>query len=214
LAASWSAKRRAATVASIDEPQTIGIEPARSSASDLAGLTKDSADGRQRSASTSSRDAVSAMSASVTLTNPRVRAASSTGMVSPHSCARAGARRGTGMNGARARSATDCNSESGAPIATSRAPRRAAASAALSASGERPDADTAMTTSAAPTQPGTPALRCASTGTGHLGPATVARMSPVRAEVPCPATTTARGRPSSAMLVRLASAARAADSRA
>ena len=44
------------------------------------------------------------------------------------------------MNGARARSASACNSESGAPTATSRAPRRAAASAAPSASGLRPDA--------------------------------------------------------------------------
>ncbi len=38
-----------------------------------------------------------------------------------------------------------------------------------------------MTTSAAPTQPGTPALRCPMTGTGQRGPATVASTSPVRA---------------------------------
>ena len=41
--------------------------------------------------------------------------------------------------------------------------------------------ETAITTSAAPTQPGTPALRCAMTGTGQRAPATVASMSPVRA---------------------------------
>ena len=81
--------------------------------------------GRQRSASASSRAAVSAKSASLTLTRPSARAASSTGTVSAQRLARAGARRGTGMNGARARSAIACSSESGAPIATSRAPRRA-----------------------------------------------------------------------------------------
>jgi hypothetical protein len=117
------------------------------------------------------------------------------------------------MNGARARSAIACNSESGLPIATSRAPRRAAASAAASASGLRPLAETAMTTSAAPTQPGRAALRWPMIGTGQRWPATVVRMLPVRPAVPMPATTTARGRPSSARRVRSASAASAADSR-
>src|SRR3954453_4414061 len=50
-------------------------------------------------------------------------------------------------------------------------------------------------------------------GTGQRGPATVARMLPVRPAVPMPATTTARGRPSSESALRSASAARAADSR-
>ena len=208
-----SPTRRAATVASGDEPHTIGIELARSRASALAGLTNESAPGRQRSASSSSRAAVSAKSASAMRTRPSARAASSTGTVSAHRLARAGARRGTGTNGARARSASACSSESGGPIATSRAPRRPAASAAASASGLRPEAETAITASAAPTQPGMPALRCPTTGTGQRGPATVSSRSPVRAAVPTPATTTARGRPSSAREVRLASAASAADSR-
>src|SRR5262249_4494639 len=58
-------------------------------------------------------------------------------------------------------------------MATRRAPRRPAASAAAIASGLRPEAETAMTASAAPTQPGIPALRCPTTATGHRGPATV-----------------------------------------
>src|SRR5690606_651400 len=102
---------------------------------------------RHRSASAPRRAAVSARSASLTFTMPRARPASSTGTVSAHRVARAGARRGTGTNGARARSATDCRGVRGAPTATSRAPRRAAASAAASASGLWPLAETAITTS-------------------------------------------------------------------
>src|SRR5690606_30447634 len=129
LVESMSANRPAATVARGEEPQITGMHPARSSASDLAGFTNDSADSRHASASLSSRLAVSTRSASVTLTMFRARPASSTGTVSAHRLARAGARRGTGTNGARARSATDDSGESGAPTATNRAPRRAAASA-------------------------------------------------------------------------------------
>jgi len=68
----------------------------------------------------------------------------STGTVRAHRLRRAGARRGTATNEARARSASAWSSESGAPMATRRAPRLAAASAAASASGLRPDAETAM----------------------------------------------------------------------
>ena len=58
-----------------------------------------------------------------------------------------------------------------------------------------------------------PALRCPTIGTGHRGPATVSSRSPVRAAVPTPAMTRARGRPSSASDVKSASAASEADSR-
>ena len=46
FAASCEANRRAAAAASSDPPQIIGSRPIRSSASDLAGLTNDSLDGR------------------------------------------------------------------------------------------------------------------------------------------------------------------------
>ena len=167
--------------------------------------------GRQRSASASSRAAVSARSASLTFTSPRARAASSTGTVSAQRLARAGARRGTGMNGARARSAIDCSCESGAPTATSRAPRRCGRLGGA----ERLRAASGRATPRSPRRPRPPSRarrRCGApiTGTGQRGPATVASTSPVRAAVPTPATTTARGRPSSASTARFASAASAA----
>ena len=66
------------------------------------------------------------------------------------------------------------------------------------ASSPRPERLTVITASAAPTQVGSPRARQVSTGAGQDTPARPASRSPVIPEVPSPATTTARGRPSSA----------------
>ena len=60
----------------------------------------------------------------------------------------------TGMNGARACSAIWASAEPAPPTASSGQPRRTASSAADRVSSVLPEQDTAMTRSAAPTQPG------------------------------------------------------------
>ena len=56
-----------------------------------------------------------------------------------------------------------------------------------------PEADTAITASAAPTQPGRRPVGATTTWTGLLGPATAPSISPARPAPPRPATTIARG---------------------
>ena len=68
-----------------------------------------------------------------------------------------------------------------------------------------PEPDAAITTSAAPTQPGRRSARVATTWTGLLGPATAPSSSPARPAPPSPATTIARGRASGVKADRSAS---------
>ena len=88
-----------------------------------------------------------------------------------------------------------------------RQPRRAASAATASVSSVVPEQDTAMTRSAAPTQPGS-RWSCTVDAPGprsprrHAPPST----SPARPEPPMPATTIARGRPSAVRPTRSASA--------
>ena len=60
----------------------------------------------------------------------------------------------TGMNGARACSASRASGDPARPTPSSGQPRRTASSAADRVSSVVPEQDTAMTRSAAPTQPG------------------------------------------------------------
>lgn len=87
--------------------------------------------------------------------------------------------------------------ESAAPTPSNLAPRRDASTAPLIVSAVVPEHDTAMTRSAAPTQPGRPNPRCTTMGIGQLIPTTAASTSPEIPEPPMPATTMARGRESS-----------------
>src|SRR5260370_13768684 len=83
----------------------------------------------------------------------------SSGMASPQSVERGSTDPGgpaatTGMNGARACSAMRCSAESAGPTPTRRQPRRAASAATERVSAMVPEPDAAITTSAAPIQPG------------------------------------------------------------
>ena len=133
----------------------MGVDSASSVASTLAGLTNDSDDGR---ASVAVRSRTSASSASVswpTDAMPMASAASSAGMAWAHTDVRDDAplsAMGTCTPWARAQ--TSASGESAAPTVTRKAPRRAASAARASVPAARPDWDTAMTTSRAPTQPG------------------------------------------------------------
>ena len=109
------------------------------------------------------------------------------------------------MNGARACSAMRCSGESLAPTQTRRQPRRAASAATASVSAVVPEPDTAITASAAPTQPGRRSACEATTWTGLPGPATAPSTSPARPAPPRPATTIARGRASGVKADRSAS---------
>ena len=134
----------------------------------------------------------------------------SSGMASPHSVERGSTDPGgpaatTGMNGARACSAMRCSAESAAPTPTRRQPRRAASVATERVSAMVPEPDAAITTSAAPTQPGRRSACVATTWTGLLGPATAPSSSPARPAPPRPATTIARGRASGVKADRSAS---------
>ena len=62
-----------------------------------------------------------------------------------------------------------------------------------SVSGVLPEQDTAMTASAAPTQPGSRSVCADTTWTGLLDPVMAPSISPARPEPPMPATTIARG---------------------
>ncbi|WP_344833409.1 hypothetical protein [Nonomuraea dietziae] len=72
----------------------------------------------------------------------------------PQRLAREGPFASTGTNSADACVAMACSGESCAPTASSEAPRRTASAATASVSAVRPEHDTAMTRSVAPTQPG------------------------------------------------------------
>ena len=76
------------------------------------------------------------------------------GTARPHSVKRGMPAGSTAMNGARACSATWASGEPAPPTPSSGQPRRTASSAADRVSSVRPEQDTAMTRSAAPTQPG------------------------------------------------------------
>ena len=82
---SWQAKRYAAVPVSGDAPQTTGSAPSSSSASDLPGLTRVSASGRQRCATLSSTVAVSTSSSGPAVISPSASAATSSGTDSDHS---------------------------------------------------------------------------------------------------------------------------------
>ena len=75
-----------------------------------------------------------------------------------------------------------------------------------SVSGVVPEQDTAMTASAAPTQPGSRSAWQTTTWTGLLSPVMALSISPARPEPPMPATTMARGLASGAKADRSVSA--------
>ena len=77
-----------------------------------------------------------------------------------------------------------------------------------SVSGVLPEQDTAMTVSAAPTQPGSRSAWESTTWTGLLSPVMALSISPARPELPMPATTMARGLASGAKADRSVSAHR------
>src|SRR5580693_5719491 len=175
---SWLANRRAATPLSTEVPQTIGSVPTRSRASDLPGLTNDSLAGRHWWDTSSRRLAASSYTSGPIRVTPRPSAITSSGTASAHSIDRGSASSGgddpaglaacgggpvpprswpagtTGINGARACSAIRCSGDPAVPTPASRQPRLAASVAMASVSGVVPEQDTAMTASAAPTQPG------------------------------------------------------------
>src|SRR5580700_3779807 len=97
------------------------------------------------------------------------------------------------MNVPRACSAMRCSGDPAAPTATSGQPRLAASVATASVSGVVPEADTAMTRSAAPDQPGSRLEPTVVTCSGLPGPQIAPRMPPATPEPPIPATTIARG---------------------
>ena len=82
----------------------------------------------------------------------------------------------------RARALTSASGESAAPIVTMKAPRRAASAAIDRAPAARPDCETAMTTSSAPTQPGSGPDAQACTGRAAPDCAAATKMSATAAE--------------------------------
>jgi hypothetical protein len=154
FAASWEANRRAAATATGDPPQISGSAPARSSASDFAGLTNESLDGRHWCEMSSMAAAAASYASSSSCARPILEAITSSGMVSAHGMDLAGPPESTGMNVPRARCASSCSGEPGAPTPTNSQPRRVASAASASGSAVSPDRDAAITRSAAPTQPG------------------------------------------------------------
>src|SRR6478752_3523306 len=201
-----AAARRAVTSPKGPSPRTMGVDSASSVASTLAGLTNDSDDGR---ASVAVRSRTSASSASVSwLTDamPMASAASNAGMAWAHTDVREDtplSAMGTCTPWARAQ--TSASGESAAPTVTRNAPRRAASAARASVPAARPDWDTAMTTSRAPTQPGSDPDEQLWTGRAAAPRDTASKRSATATEPPAAATTTPRG-PTSRSRSRPASA--------
>ena len=134
----------------------------------------------------------------------------SSGMASSHRAERGstgpdGPAGSTVMNGARACSATRCSAESLVPMQARRQPRRAASAAMARVCAVAPGADTAITASAAPTQPGRRSACEAMTWTGLPGPTTAPSTSPARPALPRPVATSARGLASGVKADRFAS---------
>src|SRR3984957_16726136 len=127
---------------------------------------------------------------------PSLAAATSSGTVSAHAIARAGPTVVTGMNVPRARAASSCSGEPGAPTPTRWQPRRAASDASAIVSAVWPDLDNAITRSVAPIQPGSWYPDTPSTWTGTAVPQIAPSASRANAAPPDPATTIARGRTS------------------
>lgn len=154
FAASCDVNRRAAAAAADDPPQTSGSRPARSSASDLPGLTNDSLTGRHWCDISSIAAAAASYVSSSTRATPSLEPITSSGTVSAHGMDLAGPPDSTGMNVPLARRASSWSGEPGAPTTTSSQPRRVASVASATDSAVCPDRDVAITRSAAPTQPG------------------------------------------------------------
>src|SRR6478736_5783685 len=150
-----AAARRAVTSPNGPSPRTIGVDSASSVARIFAGLTNDSDDGRASVAVRSRRSASSDSVSWLTEAMPRASAASSAGVA----CAQTDVRdedppTAIGTCTPWDRAHTSASGESAAPTVTRNAPRRAASAARARVPAARPDCDTAITTSRAPTHPG------------------------------------------------------------
>ncbi len=189
-----AAARRAVTSPNGPSPRTMGVDSASSVARIFAGLTNDSDDGRASVAVRSRRSASSDNVSWLTEAMPMASAASSAGVACAHTEVRDEAPlTAIGTCTPWDRAQTSASGESAAPTVTRNAPRRAASAARARVPAARPDCDTAITTSRAPTHPGKEPDEQLWTGRAAAPRETASKRSATAPEPPAAATTTPRG---------------------